>query len=348
MKFGWDDGRFWFKHSKAERINDTFRNECIDSVKKIRERTDKTLLVNMSGGIDSEMIARSLLLADISFTAQIWVYEDNLNDHDITYAIKFCESNNIPIRYLNINIKNFFEKTIYEITEKWPTPFWAMPLQQYVTDLTPENYYSIFGEGHLVFHMTDPEEKVNLYAMDYKFNRNDIKKQKFEPFLFEMECATNVTRYMNETGKTGCPRFFKYTPEIMLAYMRHPIVSEWMKFKRKEKKEKRVLKKLSEKIEGFDEIIEKKEKRRRKRFSSSSFTEPRSYMFHQEFPEMEKRMKYSGMEKIDDLKQMTKQKLKSLYPLNKTNTYLIPFTYSQLENALKVDWDWTKDVKNDN
>jgi len=326
LTFGWDDGKFWFEHSQAPRHTKSFRQECIEAVKAMRNSTDKQLLINLSGGVDSEMIARSMLEAGIDFEVQIWEFNNNLNDHDISYAHKFCDEYNIKRSIIKLDIEQFLQKEIFDICEKYPTPFFAMPLQQKIVELTPDKYYSIFGEGHLIFYICNPSKEIELYGMFYKFDDPNITKYKNIPFCFEMENATNVSRFMHSKNKVGCPRFFKYTPNLMHSYITHPRFKEWI-----------LLHKMLNDGESLSKL--KKElytnKKKTDRYLHKSFTSrPRKYMFYQEFPEMVDRIKYGGLEQVEDLKIETSKKLKQLYPLHSKGTRLVAFGYDELVNKL--------------
>ena len=49
----------------------------------------KKLILCISGGLDSLVMAESFLRAGVPFSASIWRYKQDLNDYDINSAIRF-------------------------------------------------------------------------------------------------------------------------------------------------------------------------------------------------------------------------------------------------------------------
>lgn len=59
----------------------------------------RTPNIMLSGGMDSELVARAFLMADLSFSVHIgqWFYRGEVvNEHDTKYAFDFCRNNDIP------------------------------------------------------------------------------------------------------------------------------------------------------------------------------------------------------------------------------------------------------------
>lgn len=60
-----------------------WRAECIDAAPEIRKSTNKKLVLAMSGGVDSEIVAESFRLANIPFSTVICRFTIDLNSHDV-------------------------------------------------------------------------------------------------------------------------------------------------------------------------------------------------------------------------------------------------------------------------
>ena len=72
----------------------------------------KNPLLYLSGGIDSEFVARWFLEFGIPFeTVTIsWSYNRcAVNLHDVTYAVKFCKEYGIKYREINLSLEQFWE-----------------------------------------------------------------------------------------------------------------------------------------------------------------------------------------------------------------------------------------------
>lgn len=70
------------------------------------------ITVAMSGGVDSECVARVLLAAQIQFDAVIMRLVHNseiYNDHDINYAVAFCNTHGIVYRFFDLPFDEFYK-----------------------------------------------------------------------------------------------------------------------------------------------------------------------------------------------------------------------------------------------
>lgn len=92
----------------------SLKESCINAIKSIKH---DSIIVPLSGGIDSEIVALTCLAAKKQFTPLIMRYigvDGNiLNDHDFVYAEKFCSSHNLTPVYVNLDIITFYETGIY-------------------------------------------------------------------------------------------------------------------------------------------------------------------------------------------------------------------------------------------
>jgi len=106
-----------------QKYNDQFRIEwdtlypSIYSWKDICEKTlyeiantHNKLFLALSGGVDSEYIAKLLLKYDISFTPIILYWTEGYNKHDIYYAEQFCQTNKLTPIYINISWDRYKEE----------------------------------------------------------------------------------------------------------------------------------------------------------------------------------------------------------------------------------------------
>ncbi len=73
----------------------------------------KKIVLCMSGGLDSEVMAESFLKADVPFSVSIWRYKNRLNDYDIKHAIMFCRENKIDYEIEDCNLELFYENKLH-------------------------------------------------------------------------------------------------------------------------------------------------------------------------------------------------------------------------------------------
>ena len=68
-------------------------------------------VISLSGGIDSEVTAETFYQLGIPFRALIQRLFKGANDHDIIFAVKYCQQRNIPFKIVNLS----FDKLKTEI-----------------------------------------------------------------------------------------------------------------------------------------------------------------------------------------------------------------------------------------
>ena len=73
----------------------------------------KRLVLCLSGGLDSEVMAESFLRAGIPFSASIWRYKNNMNDYDIKTAIKFCEKHKVDYEIEEGDLELFYKNKLH-------------------------------------------------------------------------------------------------------------------------------------------------------------------------------------------------------------------------------------------
>lgn len=88
-----------------------FTSECIAAAHNVVRETDRQIVVMMSGGIDSELVATSFLLAKIPFKVVIGrLMVDTLcnnepfNKHDYSIAERWCAQHGVEVLYCDIDI----------------------------------------------------------------------------------------------------------------------------------------------------------------------------------------------------------------------------------------------------
>jgi hypothetical protein len=92
----------------------SWRDEVFNTARNIGQLADKPIGLWLSGGIDSEVIARTFLELGINFTAISFRHSEGTNDHDLNWARKFCLKNKIEHTILNFDVDYFFNTKIQE------------------------------------------------------------------------------------------------------------------------------------------------------------------------------------------------------------------------------------------
>jgi hypothetical protein len=192
------------KYGRCDNEPFDFRTECTIAATKIRESTSLPIYVAMSGGVDSEVVARSFIDASIPITAIIATYDDDGNKHDVRYAIDFCKSRNVPYSIHNLDIIKFWEKDLMKYAKPTKCISPQLPVVMWLSDQMKGSVVLGSGECYMV------KNDDNIWE------------------LWEKEKIASWYRHFMINNKEGAPGFFQYTPELMLSYLKDKVITELM------------------------------------------------------------------------------------------------------------------------
>jgi len=179
-----------------------WREECKRAARLIYENSTKPIKVHLSGGVDSEVVARSFLLESIPFTAVICRHDNNKNYHDIKYAIEFCKENNLLYQFVDLDRDWFMSEGSIPYIKKYKTATFNVAQIFYCFEQI---------DGHHVLGLGD------LY----------IHKNNSPFFISEFEHIYRIEDYLNVNQIEGTPFFFKYTPEMIVSYLEKERLKKW-------------------------------------------------------------------------------------------------------------------------
>ena len=215
-QFGWgngmfnfdtkDDQAYWVKYGQVSRPPMSFKQECIEAARLIGATAEKPILVFASGGIDSEVIQRCFLDADVPFESITYnlVYEGRVvNEHDTQYVTPFVEKYGIKHRFCDIDLTELLETRYFDSVKKYQTWMPGSIMQAEWAQKFCKEYLCVFGlvddlllkRAHWV-GITEHKELVVLQ----------------EPSV------VSVLHAVAEMSETAVVSFFCYTPEQMLSW----------------------------------------------------------------------------------------------------------------------------------
>lgn len=90
----------------------SFKEEMSRFVRDVKNSTDRPIALLLSGGLDSEVLARTLIQEKIEFQAFTCKFTNEQNAHDISYAYTLCEQFNIKHTTILIDPEEFIESQI--------------------------------------------------------------------------------------------------------------------------------------------------------------------------------------------------------------------------------------------
>lgn len=159
----------------------------------------------LSGGIDSECMAYAFLKAKVPFEAVFLKFNANLNDFDIKTNVEFCQQNNIPYRFIDMDIIDFFDRgESLEISKKYEcqspqlaTHLWLLDQIDGLPILAGNPIAPIWKSEHW-YYLGLPGELHSVY---------------FKYFLLQ--------------NRPGIPFFFLYSPELISSFFKTPIMKNY-------------------------------------------------------------------------------------------------------------------------
>lgn len=205
-----------------------FKTECISAAKKATADTILPLVVMMSGGIDSELVAESLRLANIPFNAVICrlISKDiTVNNHDFQYAERWCKKHSVEIIYCDIDIdKQSNLLCQYALSASGFSPQYAchMYIMKWCSD---KGFFFLAGNGE----------------MDFIFRDNQY-------YMLDEQREFTLGNFCRLHNLTGVWQFWKQDARLAAAFLQLPTVKQLMKEK--------VLRILDYKHKCFADIFE--------------------------------------------------------------------------------------------
>lgn len=207
---------FTVQFGHCSRTPNSFRYESIEAARLIGENaTDIQVLY--SGGLDSEACMLSFMAAKVPIKAAIMRFNSNLNEHDIVYAVRFCERNRVPYILYDIDILDFLENTAIDYMEATHCTSPMTAATMWLSDqIAMRDGYPVFGQGEC--YLLKPtvtkrvkEARVSSYQ-NKEFSVDDWALQ-------ESEMMNGWYRHFMSKNIDGVPGFHQYTPEQIYSYI---------------------------------------------------------------------------------------------------------------------------------
>ena len=193
----------WF--SKPSKIT-SLCEASIEAAKQVRESTDKEIVVLYSGGMDSEWILESFFLAGIKVTPLIVVYEEDLNKHDVDWAMRYLDRRQIENRIIErLDLKDWYRSAAQkEIAMLSQTPELAYTTQyQAIQRLNDGSKFFITGydEPGMAADDSGPERRWKLFYNERHYS---------------------VVKLFKQLEVPGIPNWGRYSAELFASYILQP------------------------------------------------------------------------------------------------------------------------------
>lgn len=209
LRFGYDSVDFaskklgttiHFESSRCTRAIGTFKEECVNVARLLSaeaERLGRDVVIMLSGGLDSEVVVKSFLNAQLPFRVMTWRLANGLNAHEVSNAQRFADRHGLQLEFYDFDVDTFL-KTEAEILFRESHCAWGiMTLHMKVmSHIQSTGGFSILGGL--------PPQITNINGKWY-----------FEQYEYVTAWFWHNQSHGIESGVA----FFQYTPEITLAML---------------------------------------------------------------------------------------------------------------------------------
>lgn len=217
--YKWGFGDAWFNPPQADgffqvsigacsRPHKSFREECVIAAKLIAEQFTKPIAVGLSGGFDSQVVCLALKEAGIPFTPVILKLTDSAgkqyNNFDTDAAEEFCKQEGFDPVIEWLDVDDFYVNRAWALIDEYCITVAEIAVQLHLVIKYKDTHAYVNGGGDPVIHRTINEDGTS--ELTYSLG------------------PTPIQQYLMDHNIEGCIKFFMYTPELIAAYLDHPIV----------------------------------------------------------------------------------------------------------------------------
>lgn len=197
-------------YGKATRYHKTWKEECILTAQKIYKDFNCPLIIQFSGGADSEAALRFCKEANIPFKALSVIFKNKFNTHEMKLGIEFCKNNNIDHILLELDIEKFMAKDMFPYFNAYPRAaticvarsMWQVEQLQKQLDY---DFVVVLGED--MYLHRDIKDRFYINEMEHRYGLSDF-------------CIANDINLVQA--------FYKYTTEMMLAFIDEPYIQDFI------------------------------------------------------------------------------------------------------------------------
>lgn len=180
----------------------TLQEECIETAKLVAEKAtllNRTPVILLSGGSDSQVVAKSFLEANIDFETISFKYSTGMLDYETFYIDRFVQRNNLKHRYIN-------KDWVSWLKTKEAEELYLSSNTVYVTEVPHLSILNLVWEegGFPIMGSGDPD--FVRYGSEWKYARSEA-------------VGTAYYKHCINQNIESCIGFFVYTPEIALSFL---------------------------------------------------------------------------------------------------------------------------------
>lgn len=205
----YDPTAFKIWYSPCSRTPAQWVEEIKSSAISLSQTVKKDIWICMSGGIDSEIVAKTFADLHIPFRALIAKFNDDLNEHDIIYSQRWCQYHNIEYKLIDFNIIDFLDTGYKEylnnnLVSNNVFRYFSIELLKKIENM---NGFGILGGKSIGLSLLQASAKNLDFSV---YDSYDIGS------LAPLE-------WCRQNNLNHCVFFYQTSPEIHQAYLNDPI-----------------------------------------------------------------------------------------------------------------------------
>lgn len=188
--------------------------ENIRAARLIGEDSKRPVWLCFSGGIDSEVMVRTFLVARVPFRVVILQFENGENQHDVYWALRCCNDLQLQYDCLRLNVKKFLQSAAalaYADSTQCVAP--EMLATMWLIDQL--DGFVVLGSGEC-YLAREPQPNYVPGESPYL--------EKVPWYLHEKEIIASWYKHFLWRNRSGAPGFFQYTSEQVYAFIRDDYV----------------------------------------------------------------------------------------------------------------------------
>lgn len=190
------DGDFNVRFGSCTREPTDFRTETLLTAELINSSMESDYCIGISGGIDSEIVARAFFECGFDFTPIVFKFKDDWNRSENELAFSFLNYYGVKPEIIELDIIEYFTKDVLEIAEQFRVAFRTLPYLYWLNTKTELPMINGSGLANIFQH---PKREKEM--------------------CFTVSNCINPYPQLKHTGVKAVPEFFFYTPEMMASVL---------------------------------------------------------------------------------------------------------------------------------
>ena len=233
------DGPFSVTFNPCSRTLQTWDNEVNNTAQAIAASTNKPLYVLMSGGIDSEMVARAFLDNNIKFTALTLKHKQQTNSHDTQWADRFCKEHHIKQEILELDTDMLDEMIENYISQGYRSTNIYHYMQLYILEhLESIGGFGVGGAGEQIYYTVNNTIHLKInpsYTLGREWcKRNNTWHQLWfsldNPEIYAAYMQIDVINLLLQRPSYFVNHHFASTEKILVLHHKWPTMIKRSKF----------------------------------------------------------------------------------------------------------------------